>query len=712
MRRSTRFGLIALLSAGLVMAPLAAVGAPGSPRPGATGVGDPYYPLDGNGGYDVGHYDLAVTYNPATDRLIGRATISATATQALSAFDLDFYSLTVRSITVGGTAATWTRYGQELKVTPSAALAKGSAFTTVITYDGVPKPVTDELGANGFFHTGDGAFVAGQPHSAATWFPVNDHPIDKASYTFHVTAPKGLQVLANGVLQGSTVYGSMRTTTWNAPDKMASYLSTIAIGNYRVKHYTKSGIQYWDGIASSLYTPYATPESGSQYAISQNSLLGYKRLSHVIRVPAAGADLAFDINRSTEQGFDYVFVEAHTVGANDWTTLPDRNGHTAAAIDQDAACAYGLTGFHPFLEHYLTVQDDGSCTTTGTTGTWNAATGDSDGYEKWDVDLSRYAGKQVQVSISVVTDDAVLRNGVFVDNVVSSTGQGTTGFENDGNKLDGWTVPGAPAGSPGNTDDWVAGTADLVVTTGEIAQASLHREPEILAFLSKNFGPYPWKTSGGIVTNVQGMGFALETQTRPIYAPDFFDSLESGSSVVVHELTHQWYGDSLAVKQWKNIWLNEGFATYAEWLWSEHEGLATTQDIFDGYASIPADDPFWSVTIGDPGPGHLFDIAVYWRGAMTLHALRQKIGDATFFTLIKRWAALHAGGNVEIPQFIALAERLSGKQLDSFFKTWLYTPSKPAGIEPGGATATASARSGHPAGSSALDAMRRLGLRP
>ena len=185
--------------------------------------------------------------------------------------------------------------------------------------------------------------------------------------------------------------------------------------------------------------------------------------------------------------------------------------------------------------------------------------------------------------------------------------------------------------------------------------------------------------------------FALETQTRPVYAKTFFDSSERGDTVVVHELAHQWVGDDLALAAWQHIWLNEGFATYAEWLWSEREGLGTAQEIFDSLASIPADDPFWAFTIGDPGPDGLFEGQVYDRGAMTLHALRREIGDRAFFGLLRAWARAHRGGNVTTGDFIALAERRSRRDLGAFFDAWLFTPAKPAGIEPAGAGARARA---------------------
>lgn len=145
----------------------------------------------------------------------------------------------------------------------------------------------------------------------------------------------------------------------------------------------------------------------------------------------------------------------------------------------------------------------------------------------------------------------------------------------------------------------------------------------------------------------------------------------------MHELAHQWYGDSVAVQAWRNIWLNEGFATYAEWLWSEDQGGRTTDEIFADTYATPPRSSFWDLTIGDPGPDHLFDGAVYDRGAMTLHALRRTIGDASFFALLPAWSLQQRGGNGTTAEFEALAERISGQQLDAFFDAWLFTPAKP-----------------------------------
>ena len=681
MRRTSALAVAALGMTFLALLPGVAIAQPedtasngrGRPTftPGAPGIGDPYFPLDGNGGYDVRHYDLDVTYDPETDLLSGTATIRARATQNLSAFNLDFAGLNVRSVHVDGRPADWTRDGDEMTVTPTRGLRDRTRFTTVVRYDGIPETLPDD---SGFFHTDDGALVIGQPHVADTWFPVNDHPLDKASFTIVITAPSGLEAISNGILKNTRERNGWTTWTWDAREPMAPYLVGMGIGEFDVRAYRQAGIRYWDAIDPDLFTP-LSPRTGQQYAVSQAADLSYKRLTHTISVPAEGAQLSFWITRDTEFNWDFAFVEVHTVGQDDWTTLPDQNGATTQ--DTGFSCPYWLQ-LHPFLEHYQTDNGDDTCAPTGTTGEWYAASGASDGYEEWAVDLSAYAGSQVEVSISYASDDSVQLSGLFVDDILVSTGEGTTSFENDGDTFDGWLVPGAPEGSEPNPNDWVAGTTEAAPPTlGEVAEASLARQPEILEWESDLFGRYPFSAAGGIVDDEDRLFFALENQTRPIYSKYFFDDSVSGDSVVVHELAHQWFGDSLAVAGWQHIWLNEGFATYAEWLWSEREGLGTAQEIFDFVYSTPADDPFWDLTIGDPGPDNVFDIAVYDRGAMTLHQLRLTIGDDDFFRLIRRWVRSYEGGNVTTDDFIALAERVSGQQLDDLFDVWLFTPSKP-----------------------------------
>jgi aminopeptidase N len=216
----------------------------------------------------------------------------------------------------------------------------------------------------------------------------------------------------------------------------------------------------------------------------------------------------------------------------------------------------------------------------------------------------------------------------------------------------------------------------------DAAKASVERTAEITDWESTLFGPWPFEARGGIVAPPSTLGFALENQTRPNFAAGFFGR-GANTSVIVHENAHQWFGDSVSVADWKHIWLNEGFASYAEWLWSEKNNEGTAQEIFDYlYASYPANSPVWTTAPAEPGVPGLFGDAVYDRGAMTLHQLRLAVGDAAFFEILRTWTAEHQYGNATTQEFTALAEKISGKDLDALFKAWLYTPSKPVVTTP------------------------------
>jgi hypothetical protein len=201
------------------------------------------------------------------------------------------------------------------------------------------------------------------------------------------------------------------------------------------------------------------PHTGAAYAYSQIADVSYKRMTHTVTVPAGGATVDFWTSYDTEPDWDHVFVEAHTVGQDDWTTLPDLNGHTSQSTGESckAENSGGWRTLHPFLDHYQTQDGQSACTPTGTTGAWNAASGNSGGWQEWKVDLSAFAGKQVEVSISYASDWATQGLGAFVDDITVSTGQGTTSFE--GGDTGGWQVPGPPPGTAPNGNDWTFTTA-------------------------------------------------------------------------------------------------------------------------------------------------------------------------------------------------------------------------------------------------------------
>ncbi|MFF3849190.1 M1 family metallopeptidase [Streptomyces sp. NPDC002328] len=427
---------------------------------GAPGVGDPCFPLAGNGGYHVDHYDLTVRYDPVSRRLEGKAVLTARATQRLTRFDLDLHGLKVTGLTVDRAEARHRRHGQELVVTPRRALRKGERFRVTVAYSGVPGPVTDPDGSlDGWIPTDDGAFVASEPQGAMTWFPANNHPTDKSSYDITLTVPEGRTAVANGVLLGQRTAHGKTTFRWRQTEPMAAYLATATIGKFRVERFTT-------------------------------------------------------------------------------------------------------------------------------------------------------------------------RDGVKVYNAV---------------------------------DPREAGAAAPV----------LKKLPSVLEWESRLFGRYPFRAAGAVVDRAPQAGYALETQTRPVYdrAPDL--------GTLVHESAHQWFGDSVSLTSWKDIWLNEGFATYTEWLYAEQHGGDSAQKTFDALYATPAGDELWAFPPGNPGGENIFGTPVYARGAMALHALRTAVGDRAFFRVLRAWAAEHRHGNGTTAQLERLAERLSGKELGGLFRTWLYARGKP-----------------------------------
>ncbi|MGW5368033.1 M1 family metallopeptidase [Streptomyces sp. NPDC004009] len=192
-------------------------------------------------------------------------------------------------------------------------------------------------------------------------------------------------------------------------------------------------------------------------------------------------------------------------------------------------------------------------------------------------------------------------------------------------------------------------------------------------YWSEVFGPYPFEETGAIVDDMPEAGFSLEVQSKPAY------SAVRNEATIVHELAHQWFGDSVSVARWKDTWLNEGFATYAQWLWAEHQGTRSAHDSFRAaYDARPADSSFWQIKVADPQRDTMFASPVYQRGAMTLQMLRERIGDRAFFALLPAWTRLHRYGNADTADFVRLAERISGQRLDDLFGAWLYTTGKPA----------------------------------
>jgi aminopeptidase N len=418
----------------------------------------------------VQHYTVELTVDPVQNQITeGVVTIEATATQNLSAFNLDLISFDDVFASVDGSYAEIVRDGQELTITPAESIDEGESFLVIVRYSGQPEATTSVAlpVLTGWVFYGDGIFVLSEPDGTANFMPVNDHPLDKATYTLRVTVPKPYQVAMNGVVTGIIDNGDSTTTVTEVNQPMASYLLTINIGDFEVQDA-------------------GTGESG---------------------VPIR----------------DYLAVG-----------LPDTV--SAALVDQES----------------------------------------------------------------------------------------------------------------------------------------------MMQYFQSLFGDYPFDVYGSVVVNTE-TGSALEGQTLSIYGVDmFYDEDEfNNEGIVAHELAHQWFGNSVSVADWSDIWLNEGWGTYAEELWIAYANggdvLLDTRmrDYYQFAVDIRMSPP------GAPAADDLFNVSVYVRGALTLHALRVRVGDDAFFEIARAWVEEYAYSNATTADFIALANEISGDDLGAFFDAWLYQDDVP-----------------------------------
>lgn len=225
--------------------------APAVAQPGAPGAGDSLYPLMGNGGYDAQHYTLELAVDVPGNVLTATTTMQAEATQDLSALNLDFHGLTVDQVTIAGAPAVFSRSGDELTITPTVPLSAGVLFTTAVAYHGTPDPLTDPaagFATLGWNHEDDLIYVVSEPTGAMAWYPVNNHPLDKATYTVRVTVDEPYVAVSNGVRAATVDQGDQTTYTWEMAQPMASYLTALVIGDFvevegaaaagvRIRHY-------------------------------------------------------------------------------------------------------------------------------------------------------------------------------------------------------------------------------------------------------------------------------------------------------------------------------------------------------------------------------------------------------------------------------------------------------------------------------------------
>jgi aminopeptidase N len=414
-------------------------------QPGADDAGDPYVPDHGNGGYKVESYELDLDYRVNSNRLTGKATITAVATQALSRLSLDLTGLRVSKIAVNGRRpGRYAHRSGKLHIWPANDIADGAEFVVDVQYGGNPAPVDSRWGELGWEELTEGVIVASQPCGAATWFPCNDHPGDKAHYRITVTTDSPYHVVANGRLVSRRTKASRTSWVFDQAAPMATYLATVQIGRY----------------------------------------------------------------------------------------------------------------------------------------------------------------DELELAASPVLQRAVLPAALVRE------------FRSD-----------------------------------------FGRQQDMMRLFNRVFGPYPFGSYTVVVTD-DPLEIPLEAQGMSIFGSNHVDGRRGAERLVAHELAHQWFGNSLTPSTWQDIWLNEGFACYAEWLWSEESGgLSATQQVTKAYSRLRGLDQ--DLILSDPGPELMFDDRLYKRGAITLHVLRQQLGDDAFFDLLRTWTRTNRHGSVTTDAFVALAQTFS-----------------------------------------------------
>ena len=238
----------------LLLSPVIGWAAPG-PTVGTNGIGDEFYPLFGNGGYDVQHYDITLNTTLESSDISAVVQIDAIASQPLSQFNLDFRGFEIESLTVNGEAAEYTRADRELTIIPASALEEGDSFTVSITYAGRPHGTSGSVQwSDGWNYRRDRVIVASEPGGSSSWYPVNDHPLDKATYDFTVTVPEPYVAVANGELVSTSEQDGMITYEWAMRQPMASYLTSMQIdelvlstqgseGDPRIRNYFPVGTE-------------------------------------------------------------------------------------------------------------------------------------------------------------------------------------------------------------------------------------------------------------------------------------------------------------------------------------------------------------------------------------------------------------------------------------------------------------------------------------
>lgn len=525
---------------------------PVNSQSGSIGIGDSYFPEMGNGGYDVQHYILDLSIDVEANTVESIVTIEAITTQPLSSFNLDFIGLTISSIEVNENPAAFSRDSGELTIRPAEPLPENAIFNVTIAYSGspaedLPQDVPDY--AIGWHHYADGIYIAGEPSGSSSWYPVNEHPLDKAAYTFVVTVPQPYSVAANGILQETIENEDTITFIWESQHPIANYLVTIGIGEFELETQAgPNGLLIRNYFEKDIET--ATRRkfdlTADMIAFFNDSFGPYPFDAYGIVVH--DLNLGFALETQTLSVFGKSFVNDDVIAhelAHQWF-----GDSVTLASWQDIWLNEGFASFASdlWIEH---------------------ASGEEIALEQISQRYQGQAGNDR--TYTLVKDDLIN----FLSDVNPNAAELPKSQVRDALSL---ILEGDP--SAGNID-------------------------QVLADLPSE--SIPWES-----------------------IPEIFDQFD-------------FVQIDIPGTNWNQALIHLALGEYSD-----------------------------KIPIGNPTPNNLFNWSVYSRGALTLHALRARVGDDLFFEILQTYLDRFQYSNASTQDFITVAEEVSGQQLDDFFDGWLY----------------------------------------
>ncbi len=572
-----------------------------APQPGEEGIGDPFFPQLGNGGYDALHYTLDLSVDVASNTIIGTTTMEAQATEALSAFNLDFVGLTVDEIQVDDVPADYSRHERELTIIPSQPLLNGEIFTVIVSYSGVPgEGVPGEFPTEdiGWINYEDGVVVISEPTGAAAWYPVNDHPLDKATYTLRIAVPDPYMAVANGLWQETVETDGATTYVWESSYPMASYLVTVNVAELVTQ--TEEGPE---GLPiRNFFPPHLAEEAAEVFGRQAEMIEFFSEIFGPYPFEAYGVVLTdVDWGGALETQTLSVF-DRGILDEDDAEELESPMGLLTEATSEEIVAhelAHQWFGDSVSLETWQDIWlKEGSAT-----------------YASW-LWFEHSAGPEV---LDEIVREIYAAISELINGSIFPFGSEPTPFD------------------------------DL---SGQEALAQLRElGPDVLADMEKLGEALDELTvdeaSAEDRTNLSDELILKIIDVLPEGELSGQEMLEILSALPVAEMSGREVYQALIVLNVYNL-----------------GGM----EIFQG-TLIAAP--------GNPPADNLYNVSVYERGALTLHALRLEVGDETFFDIMRTYHDRYRYGNASTADFMAVAEEISGQELGQFFDAWLYEEAMP-----------------------------------